>query len=143
MKTSSKGLDHLKEIEGIEYKAYLDTGGVWTIGVGHTGPDVHEGQLADDLQVMEWLRMDVIDAESAVNRLVKVPLTQNQFDALVSFVFNIGESQFSKSTMLRKLNAGDYTGAAAQFPRWNIDNGKVIFGLTKRRILERNLFEEQ
>ena len=141
MNISDKGLDFIKDMEGIERKAYLDTGGVWTVGVGHTGPDVYEGLVATDQQINMWLREDVIDAESAVNRLVLVELTQDQFDALVSFVFNIGETAFKKSTLLRKLNENNFPGATKEFLRWDKDNGKTIAGLTKRRILESRMFE--
>lgn len=143
MKTSEKGLVFLADVEGNKLKSYLDTGGVWTIGVGHTSDDVFEvgpNQHITHEKSMELLAIDVLEAEDAVDRLVKVPLNQNQFDALVSFVFNIGEGQFSDSTLLRKLNAGDYEGAAKQLPRWNKDNGRTISGLTKRRLLEQSVF---
>jgi lysozyme len=140
VKTSEAGLDHIEQSEGIRYTAYLDTGGVWTIGVGHTGPEVVKGLRATDEQVRAWLEEDVREAEDAVNRLVKVELTQNQFDMLVSFVFNVGEGQFKKSTMLKLINAGDMEGAAAQFPRWCYDNGKMIQGLLNRRLAEQKIF---
>jgi lysozyme len=140
MKTSEQGLDRIQDLEGTRYVAYYDGGGVITNGVGHTGPDVFEGQRVDQAQVMAWLQEDVKDAEDAVRTLVRVPLSQNQFDALVSFVFNIGGGAFADSTMLRMLNKGDYEGAAKQFPRWNKDNGKTIAGLTKRRLLEQAVF---
>jgi lysozyme len=89
---------------------------------------------------MEWLDEDLKEAEDAVNRLVKVPLTQGQFDALASFVFNLGEGQFSKSTLLKLLNAGSYDGARDQFKRWVYDNGKVQPGLVKRRMGEAERF---
>jgi lysozyme len=79
--------------------------------------------------------------EAGVKRLVKVPLAQGQFDALVSFSFNVGLGALGSSTLLRKLNAGDYRGAAAEFPRWNKAGGKVYEGLTRRRAAERSLFE--
>lgn len=139
MKTSQEGLEFLQDLEGTRYVAYQDGGGVWTNGVGHTGSDVYPGQRVDQKQVMKWLAEDVLEAESAVDK-VKVPLTQNQYDALVSFVFNIGVGAFGKSTLLRLLNNGDYEGAAKQFHRWNKDNGKVVPGLTKRRHLEASLF---
>jgi len=88
------------------------------------------------------LAEDVREAEDAINDLCKVSLTQNQFDALVSFVFNVGVGAFKSSTLLRKLNAGDYDGAAGQFPRWNKDNGREIAGLTKRRHLEQSVFQK-
>lgn len=140
MKTSEKGLAFIRQVEGVKYKAYLDTGGVWTNGVGHTGPDVYKGQIVGEDQVKAWLVEDVVDAENSIEAYVKVPLTQNQFDALVSFVFNIGDVAFKRSTMLRMLNVKDYTGAANQFDRWVFDNGKKINGLVKRRKLEKELF---
>lgn len=140
MKMSANGLDMLQDLEGVRYVAYLDTGGVWTIGVGHTGPEVVKGLRADHTQVMKWLEEDVVEAEDCVNSVVKVPLTQNQFDSLVSFVFNVGVNAFRSSTMLKRLNAGDYEGAANQFSRWVYDNGKRINGLVLRRKLEAENF---
>jgi len=140
VKTSEAGLDHIEQSEGVRYTAYLDTGGVWTIGVGHTGPEVVKGLRATDEQVRAWLEEDVLEAEDAVNRLVKVELTQNQFDMLVSFVFNVGEGQFKRSTLLRLLNQGDYEGAANELPKWKFDNGKMIQGLLNRRLEEQKIF---
>lgn len=143
MKTSQTGLDFLADVEGNKLRAYKDTGGVLTIGVGHTSDElleVYPGQIISYAKSMELLAYDVQEAEDAVNKLVKVALTQNQFDALVSFVFNIGAGAFADSTLLRKLNNGDYEGAAKQFPRWNKDNGRTISGLTKRRLLEQSVF---
>jgi len=142
MKTSQSGLDFIQDVEGCKLFAYLDTGGVWTIGVGHTGPEVVKGLSCTMGQAMVWLAEDVREAEDAINKAVKVSLTQNQFDALVSFVFNVGVGAFLSSTLLKKLNAGDYEGAAGQFPRWNKDNGKEIAGLTKRRHLEQSVFQK-
>ena len=139
MKTNQAGLDLIKHFEGVRLKAYLDTGGVPTIGVGHT-KGVKMGQTASEAQVDAWLKEDLAHAEATVLKLVKVKLSDNQFAALSSFVFNLGEGQFAKSTLLRKLNAGDYNGAADEFLRWNKDNGKVIAGLTRRREAERKLF---
>lgn len=140
MKTSEQGLERIQDLEGTRYVAYYDGGGVLTNGVGHTGDDVFEGQRVGQAQVMAWLQEDVKDAEESVTKNVTVPLTQNQFDALVSLVFNIGGGAFASSTLLRKLNDKDYEGAAKQFPRWNKDNGKTISGLTKRRLLEQAVF---
>lgn len=140
MKTSDNGIDFLKEVESVELKAYLDGGGVWTNGVGHTGPDVHEGQVVDEAQVDAWLKEDVLEAEDAVNRGVKVSLSQNQFDALVSFTFNVGVSAFLNSTLLRKLNASDYEGAKNELSRWVRDNGKIVKGLVNRRLKEQKLY---
>lgn len=141
MKTSELGRKDICEYEGVRLKAYLDTGDVWTIGVGHTGPDVYEGLCVKRSQVDQWLKDDVVEAEDAVNRWVTVPLTQGQFDALVSFTFNLGEGQLKKSTLLRKLNLKDYAGAANEFRRWVYDNGKIQPGLVKRRYGERARFE--
>lgn len=140
MKISEEGLDFIEKMEGVEYSSYLDTGGVWTIGVGHTGPEVVRGVKATPEQVNAWLAEDVKDAEDAVNKYVKVALTQNQFDALVSFVFNVGWYAFYKSTMLKLLNSGLYKEASEQFGRWVKDNGKVIKGLVNRRAAEAALF---
>lgn len=139
MKMSAAGLELLKAHEGLRLKAYLDTGGVWTIGWGHT-QGVKEGDTGTREQAVAWLDDDNDAAERAVNQLVTCALTQNQFDALVSFVFNIGRQQFFTSTMLRKLNAGDYVGASTQFGRWVYDNGKIQNGLVARRSDERDLF---
>lgn len=130
----------IKTAEGLRLTAYLDTGGVWTIGYGHTGVDVREGLTIPLSEAERLLTRDLRVAEKHVNEAVKVKLTQNQFDALVSFVYNVGGGAFRSSTLLKLLNAGDYEGAANQFPRWNKDNGKVVAGLTNRRHEERVLF---
>jgi len=141
-KITQDGLDFIQDVEGCKLYAYLDTGGVWTIGVGHTGPEVVKGLTCTMEQALQWLREDSEEAQEGVRRLVKGLLTQNQFNALVSFVFNVGVGAFSKSTMLKLINKGDFDGAAKEFPRWNKDNGKEILGLTKRRILEQSMFEK-
>lgn len=132
MEYSQKGLDFTARSEGIRLIAYQDSGGVWTIGVGHT-KGVKKGQEITYAQAMAFLVEDVKDAVAAVKRRVKVPLTQGQFDALVDLVFNIGEEQFRTSTLLRVLNGGMYEAARMQFPRWKYDNGKVQGGLVVRR----------
>lgn len=137
-------VDAIKEHEGLRLVAYLDSVGVWTIGYGDTGPDVVKGLTITKAQAEERLRKRLVEFEGYVNRAVKVKLTQNQFDALVSLVYNIGPTNFNSSTLLRKLNAGDYAGAADQFLVWNKGRvgGKlqVIDGLTNRRKKERQLF---
>ena len=138
MQTQNK--QTIKDHEGLRLTAYQDGGGVWTIGYGHTGSDVREGLTIPLSEAERLLTRDLRTAEGYVNGAVKVKLTQNQFDALVSFVYNIGGDAFEKSTLLRLLNAGEYEGAANQFLRWNKDNGKVIDGLTNRRRKERDLF---
>lgn len=144
MQTSDEGLAAIAEHEGLRLVAYPDPGSVdglpWTIGYGHTR-GVQRGDRCTPEQAMQWLREDVQDAEEAVNRRVKVPLTQSQFDALVSFVYNLGETAFAGSTLLRMLNSGDYVGAAVQFERWNKNDGRVLSGLVRRRKDERDLFE--
>jgi lysozyme len=139
VKISAQGLAITKAHEGCKLKAYLDTGGVWTIGYGHTR-GVKPGDTCTQAQADAWLLEDMAVAQFDVNDRVKVTLNQNQFDALASFVFNIGGDQFRTSTLLRKLNEGDYAGAAEQFPRWIHDNGKVINGLVARRADEKALF---
>ena len=144
MQISYNGLQLVKQFEGFRNKAYLDTGGVWTIGYGTIridGQPVEAGQTCTEQQAEAWLHSDLAWAQTAVNQLVKRPLKQNMFDALVSFVYNVGEHAFRNSTMLKMLNAGNYVGAAGQFDRWNLDNGKVIQGLVNRRKKERALFE--
>lgn len=124
MKMSPEGLQALVLREGSKLKAYKDTKGIWTIGVGDIDVDndgvrdVHAGMTETPEQVIANLQEDIQWAEEAVDD-VDSPLTQNQYDALVSFVFNIGASAFAKSTMKRMLNAGDYEGAAKQFDRWH------------------------
>jgi lysozyme len=140
LKTSDAGLQHIMEAEGVRTVAYKDSKGIPTIGVGHTGPDVHLGMKASTEQIKAWLVNDVKTAEDAVNKLVKVLLTQNQYDALVSFVFNVGSGAFEKSTLLKRLNSGDIQGAAGEFPRWSLADGKVLRGLMNRRLIEQELF---
>lgn len=122
--------------------AYPDpgTGGEpFTLGYGHTG-GVKPGDTCTEAQAMEWLAEDVREAERAIERLVTVPLTQDQFDALVSFVFNLGAGNFGGSTLLKRINAGDFEGASREFPRWNRAAGRVMAGLTKRRHAEAAMF---
>jgi lysozyme len=147
MKVSAAGRKAIAGHEGVRLKAYPDpaTGGEpWTIGVGHTSaagpPTVTKGMTITAEECDEILSRDLAMFERAVEGAVKVPLNQNQFDALVSFTFNVGAGNLQKSTLLRKLNARDYRGAADQFAVWNKAAGKVMAGLTKRRADERALF---
>lgn len=145
MKTSQRGIDLIKSFEGLRLTAYPDpgTGGdPWTIGYGHT-KGVKPGMKITENRAEELLRDDLAEFEAALNGLVKVRLCQHQFDALVSLVFNIGPGAFSDSTLLRLLNAGLYDDAALQFVRWNKGGGKVLSGLTRRRMAERKLFEDE
>ena len=124
--------------------AYLCPADVWTIGIGTTvypnGTKVKKGDKCTQEQAMEYLQHDLRSFEKTVNDSVKAPLTQNQFDALVSLAYNIGSTAFKNSTLLKKLNAKDYLGAADQFLVWNKGGGKVLKGLVRRREVERALF---
>jgi lysozyme len=137
MKLSEEGRKALIQREGKRNKAYLDTKGIPTIGIGHTGPEVYMGLAWTDQQIEDAFSDDVQWAEDAVNGYVKIELAQNQFDALVSFVFNIGETAFRRSTLLKKLNAGDVAGATEQFDVWRIP--KEIIG---RRMQEKAQFAQ-
>lgn len=136
---SAEGLALLKQWEGLRLDAYRDVGGVWTIGYGHTG-GVMPGERITEAEAEHLLRDDLGWAEGAVHRLVNVKLTDNQHAALVSFVFNVGEGAFAKSTLLRKLNAGDYAAVPAELARWNKAGGQVVQGLVNRRAAEAGLW---
>jgi lysozyme len=144
MRTSTTGQRLIAEFEGCKLTAYKCPAGIWTIGIGHTTaagkPVVKSGMRITQAEADEILARDLVRFEDAVGRLVRVPVTQNQFDALVSFAFNLGEGNLATSTLLKKLNAGDYAGAADQFARWNKAKGKVLAGLTRRRAAEADLF---
>ena len=139
MKTSPKGISLIKEFEGLSLDAYLCSAGVLTIGYGHTG-GVQKGDKITAKKAEELLQDDLKKFENGVLRLVRVPLNQNQFDALVSFAFNLGVGNLGKSTLLRKLNDRDFKGAAAEFVRWNKAGGRELAGLTRRRNAEAELF---
>ena len=123
MKTSAAGRAAIAQREGNKLKAYRDTKGIWTIGVGHTAaagaPAPKAGMTITAAQSDEILARDLADVEAAVNSAVKVKVTQNQFDAMVSLAFNIGNGSFKKSTVVKRLNAGDVAGAGAAFMLWN------------------------
>lgn len=138
---SQKGLALTEEFEGLRLTAYQDSVGVWTIGYGHTGADVHAGLTITQQQASDLLMQDVSSAVAAVNRLVTVPLTQNQFDALVDFTFNLGQGNLAKSTLLREVNAGNFAAAAAQFIVWDRAGGVEVAGLKRRREAEAALFQ--
>lgn len=140
MHTSQKGLDLIKSFEGLRLSAYKDVVGVVTIGYGTTS-GVKMGDTITKERAEELLREDVKRFEGYVDRLVKVPLTQGMFDALVSFTYNLGPGALEKSTLLDQLNRGDYDGAAEQFGRWVKAGGKTLAGLVRRRAAERALFE--
>jgi lysozyme len=140
LKISPAGLDMIKQHEKLVLTAYMPTpNDVPTIGYGHT-KGVKMGTTITEAEAYAFLREDVSWVEDAINTNVSVALNQNQFDAVASLVFNIGATAFRKSTMLRLLNLGDFSGAALQFARWNKQKGKVLRGLTKRRAEEAKLF---
>ena len=145
MKISEKGLNLIKEFEGLRLKPYKDAVGIPTIGYGNTYyEDGRKVSLSDpaitEERATELLKMVVKRYEDAINRYVQVPITQNQFDALVSFAYNVGNENVRKSTLMKLLNQKQYTAAADQFLRWNKAGGKTLKGLTRRRQAERVLF---
>ena len=134
------GQDLVKFYEGLRLQAYLCPAGIPTIGYGHT-KNVKLGMTCTQQQADEWLENDFFLAKTDVKAVVKVPLTWNQLDALASFVFNLGVRKLIQSTLLKKLNTGDYTGAAQEFDKWVYGGGVKLPGLIKRRAAERKLFE--
>jgi lysozyme len=144
MKTSREGLDFIIAREALKTKAYLDSGGVWTIGVGHTsaaGPPVpRSGMVITEQEAKDIFARDLVQYENAVSKALKRSPNQNQFDAMVSLCFNIGGGAFAISSVVRNFNAGNLKAASEAFLMWVKDNGKVIPGLVKRRELEKALF---
>ncbi|AYL71662.1 lysozyme [Citrobacter freundii] len=147
MQTSEKGIKNIKGFEGCSLTAYPDpgTGGdPWTIGYGWTHPvdgkPIKPGMTIKQETADRLLKTGLVSYENDVLKMAKVKLTQGQFDALVSFAYNVGSRALSTSTLLRKLNDGDVRGAADEFLRWNKAGGKVLNGLTRRREAERALF---
>lgn len=136
MRTSQAGKDLIISFEGIRLQAYKCPAGVWTIGVGSTQPPVTPGEEITKKEAMDRFDHDLSKFEKAVDRLVTVPLTQNQFDALVSFTFNVGEGALTKSTLLKKLNAGNYDAVPAELMKWTKGGGKELPGLVRRRRAE-------
>ena len=139
MKTSLEGIDLIKHFEGCELEAYKCPAGVWTIGYGHI-KGVQQGDVITEQQADDMLVEELEEYENYIHNLVSCPLNQNQFDALVSWVYNLGSSNLQASTLLKVLNAGDYAGVPAQMLRWNKAGGKVLEGLTRRRQAEADLF---
>lgn len=137
---SKSGLALTEGFEGLRLQAYQDSVGVWTIGYGHTG-GVYPGMAISQLQAEQFLLADVQSAVHCVNQAVNVVLQQSEFDALVDFVFNVGGGNFVSSTLLRDLNAHNFTGAAQQFLVWNKAGGQVLAGLMRRRAAESQVFQ--
>ena len=138
-KIGSKGLEMIKHFEGLELKAYQCAAGVWTIGYGHT-KGIQPGMVITEETANDMLVEELEEYENYINSMVNCPLSQNQFDALVSWVYNLGPANLQASTLLKVLNAGDYAGVPAQIKRWNKAGGKVLEGLTRRRQAEADLF---
>jgi lysozyme len=135
-----KDLEMIKAHEGLRLGAYMPTkNDVWTIGYGHTHT-AKAGQRITEEYAEFLLRQDILWVEAVLNSLVEVPLSQNQYDALGSFIYNVGGTAFANSTLLRVLNGGDYSSAADQLLRWDKQKGKVLQGLSVRRAKERALF---
>ena len=147
MEPSTRAFDIIRLFEAsntCRLKAYLDTGGVPTIGWGTTvypgGRRVKLGDTCTEEEANEWLIEDIKASVQAIKRLVKVQISQSMFDALVSFVYNLGSGNFSGSTLLKLINSSKFVEAAQQFSRWKYDNGKEQPGLVKRRAAEQKLF---
>ena len=142
MRTGRDGVELIRHFEGCRFDAYLCPAGVWTIGYGHTA-DVKEGDSIDQEAAEAFLIEDLEKFEQAVTRLVEVPLTQQQFDALVSWTFNLGAGNLAESTLLRKLNNYQYAEVPEQMMRWVRAGGQVLEGLVRRRAAEAALFQNK
>ena len=140
MKTSAEGTALIKKFEGCELEAYQCSANVWTIGYGHT-KDVEEGDTISKEEAEEMLVEELHEYENYVNEYVNVALSQNQFDALVSWVYNLGPANLKASTMLKVLNDGKYEEVPYQMKRWNKAGGKVLDGLVRRREAEALLYQ--
>lgn len=139
MTISENCLDLIKQFEGCKLKAYKCPAGIWTIGYGRT-TDVHEGDTCTQEQADTWLTEEANEFAEQIEKMVKVPLTQNELDALTSFAYNVGIGNFSRSTMLKRINEANFEEAAPEFLKWNKAAGKVLPGLVKRRQAEMDLF---
>lgn len=141
--TSIEGINLIKKYEGLKLQAYRDVAGILTIGYGHT-KDVKPGMTINEEAAELYLKIDLKEVEKAVKELVTVELTQNQFDALVSFVFNVGYINFKKSTLLKKINEGKFLEAGEEFMKWTKARQpgglRELPGLVKRRAEEKALF---
>lgn len=139
MNASDEGIELIKQFEGFRAKAYRCPAGIPTIGYGHTGGVSMDDEIAED-EAESLLESDLKRFERGVSRLVGVPLSQGQFDALVSFTFNLGGGALQRSTLRQKLNRGDYEGAAREFPKWCRAGGVRLAGLLRRRQAEMEMF---
>lgn len=140
LKTGKKGLELIKSFEGFSSKAYICPAGKPTIGWGHW---IKSGELFSEIteeQAEILLMQDLSEAERTIINFVKKNINQDQFDSLASFIFNLGSDNFKKSTLLRRINEGDFHSAALQFSKWILSNGAPLKGLAKRRFAEAELF---
>lgn len=144
MNISAAGINLIKEFEGVRLKSYKCPAGVWTLGVGHTSaagpPEVKPGMTITEAEALKILRNDLKKFEASIDSMVRVPLKQNQYDALCSFIFNVGAGAFQKSTLLKKLNAGDYAAVPQELMKWTKAGGKELPGLVRRRRAEAALW---
>ena len=140
MNISDRGIKFIQKHEGLSLKPYKDVAGYWTVGYGHLLKKNEKIRNISMYEAEDYLKGDLDLAVRTVDHFIQVALTQNEFDALVSFVYNIGKSAFIKSTLLKKLNFDDKHGAANEFKRWNRAGGKVVKGLQNRREAEKELF---
>lgn len=134
------GLNIIRHYEGCELEAYLCPARVWTVGYGATGPGIVKGIVWSQRQADERLEADLRRFETGVEEMVRVPISQNAFSALVCLAFNIGLGALRGSTLMKKLNKGDLNGAGEEFTRWNRSGSRILPGLTRRRLAERDLF---
>lgn len=146
MKISNNGIELIKQFEGLSLKPYLDAVNIPTIGFGNTYYEDGTKVTLKDKPITEQRATELLEFIANktfgenINKVVKVPLNQNQFDALVSFAYNIGNKNFNWSTLLKKLDQSDYEGASLEFGRWNQASGKILSGLVLRRQKEKELF---
>lgn len=137
------GLELVKHFEGLYLRPYLCPSGVKSIGWGHTGKTARQGRAITVEKAELLLQQDMKEFEAVVSKYVKVPLTDNQFSALVSFTFNTGDGAFQRSSLLKKLNKGDYAGAADELPKWRRGSRGILKGLVLRRKAEQKLFKSK
>lgn len=142
MKINEKGLEIIKTCEGCRLETYKDIIGINTIGFGHTGPEVKPGLVWTQEQADNQLRQDLVKFEEGVSDQLDVDVNENQFSALVSLAYNIGQGNFNSSGLLKQVNLSNFEEAARRFSLWSKAGGKVSEGLTKRRAMEAALFTE-
>ncbi len=133
-------VEFVASFEGLRLRAYQCSAGVWTVGYGHTGKDVFQNLVIDEDRARELLIDDLNRHAQSLARYINKPVNSNQYVALLSLTFNVGVHAVASSTLLRLINAGNFSAAADQFLRWNKANGKVLNGLTRRRLAEKELF---